>query len=99
MKWYKITEKNPSNKSLVAIWYHYNHHQPIDSRYDPTVYNSYKLAFYEDGKWLDLEDFETNLANKHRIYKWYEVPFEHGGKLDEKIELDPIGDRFEILDL
>ena len=99
MKWYKITEKNPRNKTLVAIWYSQCLCQPVDPRYDTTVYNTYKLAFYEDGRWIDYEDHETNLANKYRIDKWCEIPFEHGKRLDKKIKLDPIKDRFEILDL
>ena len=99
MKWYEVKEKNPRNKSLVVIWYGQNIPQPVDDSIDITVYNTYMLAFYEDGKWLDIEYPEINLANKYRIDKWYNIPFKHGKILDKKVMLDPIRDRFEILDL
>ena len=98
MKWYKITEKNPRNKGLVAIWYRQNFYQPVDSRYDITVYNSYMFAFYKNKKWLDLDTYQVDLASKYRIDKWCEVPFHDGRTSDEEI-LDPIKDRFSILDL
>lgn len=101
MKWNKPSEKTPRDKTLVVIWGGKGP-EVIDSRYDRTVYNTYKLALYTDNKWLDVEDwnFDINLADKYRIDKWIEIPFEHGEGYYHKLELlDFIENRFEILDL
>ena len=107
MKWYNPSEKTPKDKTLVVVWGSSGHRPDVlDSRYDRTVYNTYKLALYSDNKWLDIADFnfDVNLADTYNIDKWIEVPFEYGFKHGKgyyhKLEkLDPIDDRFEILDL
>ncbi len=103
MKWYKPSEELPKDKTLVVVWGSSGQvPDVIDSRFDRTVYNTYKLALYIDSKWLDVVDFnfDVNLADTFRVDKWIEVPFEHGEGYYHKLEqLDPISDRFEILDL
>jgi len=101
LKWYRSNEKTPKDKTLVVIW---GGRGPdiIDSRYDRTVYNTYKLVLYFDNKWLDIDDFnfDVNLADTYRIDKWIEIPFEHGEGYYHKLEkINSIKDRFEILDL
>jgi hypothetical protein len=76
MKWYKVEEKLPKDKTLVVVWYGAKT-EVVDGRIDRTVYNTYKMAFYEDGLWKDMSDFSDfnkNLADKYRIDKWYEIP-------------------------
>ena len=99
MKWYKLNEKTPKNKTFVVIYVGVLP-EIIDSRYDRTVYNTYRLALYTDGKWLDIENFDVNLADTYYIDKWIEIPFENKEGNDCKLEmLDPIENRFNILDL
>ena len=99
-KWYKTSEKLPDDRTLVAIWYGTIRPQPVDHRYDVTVYNLYRMAYYEGGKWLDCEDIDINLSDKYRIDSWCEIPFQNGKSLkSELVEVEPIGNRFDILDL